>query len=498
MAKTTAKRKYRITPGWYQVGSNQVLAAGGSVRFDYSSLSNLISDATTLGKTPMVIAQSIVINHQGIYNATADAAVADIQRLCFYTMNQEIPQIKNKYFLSIPSLAFVRQIGMLMNPAAVAIDSLLDIKKRSFNPFDSIPSINPSLGNAVIPNPDVNKRPNLLTGWRDDENFQEVRSSAGGTPFNFSDVVTLPFCNFSGNVSNDRLPLTMMADPSNPWRVTINETAINGVSIRTGVFATLTHTVTVQMWVYIQFLDNDSAISIGNMYCVAPMSFTSNVTIQPHRYKFYGMVPDYASSTFDNGMPVPYQPFKHVSAVIDNNIRVFDCTVQVFPLQQFCNGIKTIDHCNIGASQNANPWFYIDPNGTTTINRGPGSTLPGNVQNWIPATVFGTWSTMAFFPLLMNHLSIHSFPPNIIAEPGCDADYRITIDGTGGTPTGNVFAVYLDDYYYDDMLIAESYAVHGKMVSGFDNTAWRPLIDNPDSPKSQQAIGLVPVVLNRS
>jgi len=43
----------------------------------------------------------------------------------------------------------------------------------------------------------------------------------------------------------------------------------------------------------------------------------------------------------------------------------------------------------------------------------------------------------------------------------------------------------------------ENYAINGKMVSNFDNSAWRPLIDNPDSPKSKQAIGLVPVILNR-
>ena len=338
-----SKRVARITPGWYQVGTTQTIGALGSVTFDFRALSNLLSDATTLGKTPMVACQSIVINHSGTYDvALAEAQVADIQRLCFYRMNQEIPNLTSKYFLVDPSLAFVRQASLVVNPMSVIFDQLLDAKKREFQDFDSIDGDNPLLGNAVIPNPSITKRPVLTSSWRDDENPQIVQS-LGAVNFDFNDIVTMPFCAYSGNVFNDRVPLSMLTDPGNSWKLTITEQTAGGANLRTGLFDTTAHTVTVELWVYVMFLDPDSSISIGNLWTVAPQSFVSNQTLTPHRYKFFGMVPDYASTNVDT-VPCPYEPFDYFKEVIDNNVRIFDCTQQVFPLPQFSNAIHTIDH----------------------------------------------------------------------------------------------------------------------------------------------------------
>lgn len=496
----SAKRTVRVTPGFYKVGLTAVMASGGNVTFDLSNLTRVLSDAAKNGKTPMVHAISLAINHSGTYAASGAGNTfncADIQRLCFYQLNLQIPNLSSQYYLKNPRLAFVRQSGLIINPQSVVIDRLLYQKKRHFNRTDTGNAIN-SYAGLEVPSPDVDKRVDLLSGWRDDENWQNVSTALAGA-FDFNDVVTMPLCTYSGNFSNDRLPLAMLADPSNPWKLTISEVEAGGSDIRTDLFKTTAHTVRVECYVYVSFVDSTSALSVGTIWTVAPNSFESNQTIPSHFYRFIGMFPDYNSATKDTALTlaVPYLPADYQNPLDNLNLRVYDCSEQVFPLDSESECTRTTDHANIGAAVGCNPWFLYKPDGTSTRIAGPGTTiaLPHETADWYNASAAGLWSSMPCFPLLINHLAVQGFPINVMDAPGCSAQYRITVDGTT-EPAGDVFYIYVGEYP-NDRATALSYAAKGMRDSNYNTSSWMPALSNPTSPEAASSSLIVPAVLNR-
>lgn len=496
----TEKRVKRIGPDWYDVGPAQVLAAGSSITVNFNILNKIISDAKTLGKTPYVHAIAIVMNHSGTLAASgagADASVADIQRGCFYEANWQQPNIKESWFSVNPRLSFMRQVGLMVNPTAVALDRLIQSSRRMFNSLTTSDVIVPS--GSIVPSPDVDVRPSLVAGWRDDTNWQAV-SATVATPFDFVDVFTVPMCkSTTGGFYNDKLPLTMIADPANPWQLLLSEVTAGGHNIRTDLFKTTAHTVEVQVKVYVSFVDENSTLSVGVQWSCNQYSFQNNTPLPAHYHVAIIHAPDYNSTTVDGatGLAVPYLPTNYQDIILNDTLRTYDCQVQVWPLNTASEVERQIVCFNIGAGIGERPFALYDQNKTSTLYVPSTSTIVGpEVASWLGATGIGVLSSMPFFPVLVNNMLTKGFLPNIMAKPGCSVDHRVTLEGPFSLPTTNFFDIYIAEHD-SDRQVAMSYAMYGNATGSIPQGAFKPLIANEMSPYADTAKDIVPWVMER-
>lgn len=498
------KRNTRMTADWYPVQNAQTLTAGGQVTFDFSNIQTLLSDAEKLGKRPSVHAVSIVIRHAydlAAGGAGADAEVSDIQRGCFYTANWQQPNVKGKWFTGTTTLAEHRITGRIINPIATALDRLLPAKKKLFHRTDAGDSV--TFVGSTIPSADVDKRVDPIAGFGDDENFQFVSAAAATPGLSFNDVFTLPMCSMSGPSSyeNDKLPLRMLVDPNNPWRVTITERTIGALSIRTNMFRTTAHVVTAQVFVYISFADASSPHRIGVQWSSQPDNFNGDKILPAHWHRFYGLYPDFDSIVTDGGvlaMAVPYRPDDWQTFLTTNNVRVFDCGQQVFPLPTFSDAPRFLEHFNIGNSAGENPRLNFNPLAASTRINASASGLGGVVAGWYTANALGQWAGVPVMPLLTNHFAVAGYPVNVMAKPGCEANHRITVDGAAALPAlsgSRARMIYVAEYD-SDRDTAKAYSVTGRQDGDFSPTAWKPALDNIAAPTAMDSIDIVPHVLN--
>ena len=494
---TAVKPIQRMPPGHYLVQGLQTLNAGSTVTIDFSNLSKVISDARKLGKTPFVHAISFVIGHTGTFDVSAhNAMVSDIQRGCFYDVNFQQPTLTQNMFSRNPSLAFIRQVGRLVNAPAVALDRNLQLKRRLYNRQDTTNTI--AATGSVIPSPDVDKRPDLLAGWGDDENFQLVASTAA-TNFDFHDVFSLPLCKAVGGWFNDKIPLMMIADSKNPWKVTIGEITAGGNNIRTDMFRTTAHSVQVGVYVYLSFLDSNSDITVGTLWNSISLAFSNNTPLPAHYTKFFGITPVYTSSQKDGplNIPTPYVPFNFQSILNQNEIRVFYCNEQVFPLSSDSSFARIWESWQLGASVGEHPCLNYNEQGTYTFFKSGGSTIAvGEIATWYSNTALGLMTGFPFLPLIANNFMVKGFVPNHMDKPGCDANYRVSIDGGAPLPTTNLLMVYVGEYPADRKR-AMSYALFGTPDGAIDESLWNPDLSNSISAQADNAKDIVPWTLKR-
>lgn len=494
------RRITRMTPDWYQVETTQTIAANGTVNFNLSNIISLISDAEKLGKRPCVHALAIGVAHSGNLAAFGAAyEVAEIQRGCFYSLNVTQPNVKAKWFPKNVSLSEARITGKIINPVAMNLEAVHPFRERLFHRFDVANGT--VAANATVPSPDVTKRPDPLVGWDDDTNWQSI-SSVLAAAFDFTDLFTIPMCSMSGPMSfmNDKLPLRMITDPNNPWRISVTEQQLNGTSIRTDMFKTTAHDVKVSLWVYVSFEDIAGPARVGVQWATMPDNFNGDKILPAHYHRFYGIFPAFDSVATEGGgaIVVPYAPDELLTLIEKDDIRIFDCGEQVFPLPTFSEAFRQIEHFNIGAIAGENPLLLRNPNGTSTRIVGPGSGLAGTAAIWYGFTALGAWSGVPVLPLLTNHLAVHGFPINVMAKPSCTANHRISLEGSVALPAGSsqrAKDIYVAEYD-DDRYTAMSYAYSGEQDGERAEGSWLPAVENPNSSMMETAKDLVPYVLN--
>jgi len=484
MASKTVKA--RLTSGWYQVELNKTITALGSVQYDMSDLIQLVSNAAKNGYRASVHAISIVLNYAGTYTASgATATSADINRLAFYSLNLDTPNYLAKFSVQAQSLAWHRLIGRVVNPAVVALDRLHPVKRTAYQRFDDyIAAVGARSAGVTANNAQWDKRPSLIDGIGDDENYQQVKSVLAGS-FSFTDVCTIPLCNYSGGPRafyNDKLPLTMVADPNAPWRLTLRENTVGGNTIRGEHFDQTAITITTAVWVYVSFVEVNAPHAVGTLWSAAPQPFdNSNKVLDAHYYRAMLMMPTLDASTSDNNVAVPYQPEDYSTFLASGNARVFDCSDQVFPLLQYSEAWRFIDHFNIGNAANSNPFETFDQfAGTDTRYKSSTSALGGGVVNGsLLASVVGYASNLPYFPVITNHMAVLGFPMGILAKPGCVANLRVQFDGAS-LPTSaakNNLGIFISEYDAD-RVTAMNYSVSGKQNGNADVSAWKPALDS--------------------
>lgn len=499
---STVKRTSRMTPGWYQLGKT-IIAQDGSVTFNAADLISIVSDAKRAGFRASAHAVSIAMGFSGTYSVGgADINTADIQRGCFYKLLMNTPNILSKYTTNAETLAFHRIVGRFINPSVVALDRLLPAKRQPFQRFDTPDDLVAT--QLAVNNPSVDKRISLVDGPGDDENWQKVVDTAGGPTFSFTDVFTVPLCNFSGgsrSFMNDKVPLTMLTDPNSPWRFTVSETRVNGQSIRGNHIASANVAVTVEVSVYISFAPVTSDHAVGVLWSAAPQPFSnSDKIIDSHYYRAFALMPDFASSTVDS-IAVPYLPDNYANYLDTGNARIFDCSEQIFPLVQNSQAWRFIDHWNLGNSVAENFAMQFDQNNkANTVIVGPGSGIAGNVNPIYSNEARGAWSGVPIFPVIANHFAVSGFPINVMSKPGCTADIRVQFDGAS-LPTGaaqRAYGFYVAEYDADRNTLfnySQYERQSGPGNASTNSSNWMPALENFDSAKAETAKDIVPYTL---
>ena len=494
MSKTTMRQR-SINPGWYQVGQALTSAGAGSAQtFDMSALAKIVSDAKMLGFTPYAHAISVVVNYNGNYGvAPAVATLSDINRGCFFDVNILQSNVKNAWFNTRVTLAHHRIAGRIINARDVALDRNIPYKRRLFQRMDT----SDLTTQALIPSPDVDKRPDLCSGFGDDENFQAVQVVIPAA-FDFSDVFTLPVCKQTiGGFSQDRLPLEMFSDPKNPVKYTITEQIVTGNDIRTDVFNAPGMNISYELWIYVSFVGANSALPIGVQWTCNSYSFNNNGPAPSHYHVFLGFFPRFDAPTKDGGVAVPYEPQNYIGNLAGSQLRVYDCNVQVFPLNTESDFTRMYELWNVGGALGEHPTLNYDQRLADTRYKGPGSLLAGAVVNPnYSVNARGYMTGFTVFPLLTNTWLARGFMPNIMVKPGCAADLRIALEGAAPVPTTAAFNIYVSEYD-DDRITAASYALYGKQDGKVDPSSWQPQLANDMSAFADSCKDIVPWVLNR-
>lgn len=481
---------------WYDIASPATLTAGGEVVLDFSQgrVQTLISTAKKSGFRIAVKAIQVVINYAVTYGAAGAGNAADvsqIQRGCFFGVQMSTPSFKQSYYKVAPTLSQMHITGRIVNPAVSVME------RTSFSKFRVLPNREAvDLPGALeVGNPDVDKdggiNPAQYVG--DSENFQFVRQVIAGSA-TFSDTFVHPLCHGSGITENDVLAIEQLADPTNPWKFTIRELTPNGVSLRTNLFNQTALTITVTARIHCQFVPMNSTRRVGVLWTSEQISFTPNFVAPAHRYVGLFLMPQFAANVTDGGVPCPYQPFNWQPFLTNPSAKsqVFQGSEQIFPLEQFDEPWRQLDHNNIGAQYGNNPMLNWQPVGaTSTFIVGPGSALPGYVNPGYSTTARGAWGGVSYYPVFINLFVAKGFTPGIIQEPGCNPCLKINT--LGAIPAGaenNAVIIYVNELE-SDLNTAKSYAVNG-VANGPVGSNWIPALDNLASPDSSLAVMLVP------
>ena len=483
---TVNNRPVLLSPDWYQVSGVQTLGGvGTNVTFDMSSLIQLVSNSSKNGYRASIHSIAAVIRYEGTYNATANVSVADIQRLCFFNMGLDTPNYLAKFAVRDQPLSWHRLVGRFVNPLVVSLDRQHPYKRTEYQRMDAYAIFGAAANSLTVNDVSVDKRPSLIDGIGDDENYQPVATAAGGD-FVFADIVSMPLTCFSGGanpLTRDKIPLTMVSDPNAPWRVTISENSVGGNTIRADVFKTTALTIKVELWVYVSFARVDGPQAVGTLWSSAPQPFdNSNKVLDAHYYRFLGMIPDLASSTKDNGTAVPYLPDDWSGFLNNGNARILSCSEQVLPLLQYSEAWRFLGIFNLGNVAGANPFLTYDQKfQSDTRYKSSGSGLAGGVVNGgLSATVRGYATNLPYFPIIANQFAVAGFPPGIMAKPGCTADLRAQFDSASlpnGAPSRNL-GVYISEYDAD-RATAIAYSMTGKQdLTRANMDAWKPALDS--------------------
>lgn len=493
LAKGTVRLAHEMAPQWFKVSTQVTPAtAGTSIQWSLNTMQQINSNASKNGLKAYFVGMSIV-RHANVTlgEGTANAFSAQVNREAYFSVNIQQPNVSTKYMKQNTNLALLGQLSRTINPAMVALADNLPPKQGLYQDmFAASYGLSASIKSSPFAFAQDRFSSLSVESWGDNYNFQSVGSEAGGD-VDFVDATTIPACQYSGNskhgswLDKDILPLPLLTNNNMPWVVTLNTLIDLNNQFDTG---TITKDV-CELWILVSFRKDTAAIRSGLLWSIQQTPIgPGNYNPMPLLYRGIYCVPTYDAATVtEGGIRLPYAPLDFYAFASTAQIRLIDTGDQVFPLDNYSEAQKFLDHYNDGSRLGGNPkcrWSYY---GT------PASTV--YALDTIDGSFVGDAAGLPFFPLVANHLFIKGFGVGFMADPQ-DSSTRLQITYTTPLPvTGekNVFSVHVSEFYDHDSPIILAYGLFGdaNQPAGSRMPSIIPLTDNV-SARSMLVRKLVP------
>ena len=493
LARGTVKLAHNMAPQWFKVGTqNTPSTAGTSVSFSLNAMQQINSNAAKNGLRACYVGMAIVRNATYTLGAgAADAFTAQIQREAAFSVNIQQPNISTKYMKQNTNLALLGQLCRSVNPAMIALADNLPPKQGTFQDmFQSDAGISSAIRSAAFAFAGDRFSSMSAESWGDNYNFAFVGAVAPGDG-SFTDATVIPACHFSGAnkhgnwIDKDILPLALLTNNNMPWVVTLQCDIDVSTQLDTGVY---TKDV-VELWILVSFRTASDTIRSGVLWSISQTPIgPGNYNPMPLLYRAIFASPVYNAATVSaGGIRLPYGPYNFYGFASTAQVRLIDTGDQVFPLDNYSEAQKFVDHFNEGSRANGNPkcrWDYY------------GNVVDTNYAlSGIQADFLGKASAMPFFPLVSNHLFIKGFGVGFMADPQ-DSSTRLQVTYTTPLPAGaekDVYSLHVSEFYDHDAPIILAYGLFGdaNQPAGSRMPSILPLTDNVTA-KSMLVRKLVP------